>query len=155
MKLSKLKVILLVYALFWLSGCSVGHTMIKENLSPYPFDKTVDVIVDNAQAQKWSVPKVYDFQALLIEKGEEDPGKIKVVKLCKASIASKMLTPDDSKYVGAMMPCSIAVYEKQDGKTYVSSMNMSLMATMFGGEIGDILEQVAMEEKSILQFLHE
>lgn len=155
MKLSQLNVILLVSLLFWLSGCSMGHLMIKENLSPYPFEKTVEIIVSNAQTQEWSVPKVYDFQALLIEKGEADPGKIKVIKLCKASIASKMLTPDDSKYVGAMMPCSVAVYEKQDGKTYVSSMNMSLMATMFGGEVGDILDQVATEEEHILQFLHE
>jgi uncharacterized protein (DUF302 family) len=66
-----------------------------------------------------------------------------------------MLTPDESKYVGAMMPCSIAVYEYSDGTTYVSSMNMGLMGTMFGGEIGGILDRVAEEDAIILRFLHE
>jgi uncharacterized protein (DUF302 family) len=155
MKYLRIKTILLVFLLLLLNGCSMGSLMVKEKPSPYAFDKTVDVIVSNAQSQGWSVPKVYDFQALLIEKGEADPGKIKVIKLCKAGIAGRMLKPDDNKYMGAMMPCSVAVYEKQDGKTYVSSMNMSLMATMIGGDAGEILTQVASEEKAILQFLHE
>ncbi|MEN8170793.1 MAG: DUF302 domain-containing protein [Pseudomonadota bacterium] len=91
----------------------------------------------------------------MLKNNQPDPGRIKVLKLCHPSIASKMLTPDDSKYVGAMMPCSVAVYEKSDGSTYVSSMNMGLMATMFGGEIGDTLNQVADEDAIILRFLHE
>lgn len=90
MKYLRIKTILLVFLLLLLNGCSMGSLMVKEKPSPYAFDKTVDVIVSNAQSQGWSVPKVYDFQALLIEKGEADPGKIKVIKLCKAGIAGRM-----------------------------------------------------------------
>ena len=66
-----------------------------------------------------------------------------------------MLVHDDSKFVGAMMPCSIAVYEKSDGKVYVSSMNMELMSKMFSGVVGDTLEQVASQDAEILEFLEQ
>jgi|SaaInl4_200m_RNA_FD_contig_31_966888_length_415_multi_8_in_0_out_0_1 hypothetical protein len=53
------------------------------------------------------------------------------------------------------MPCSVSVYEKSDGMTYVYSMNMKIMSTLFGSSIGDVLGQVADDDKIILNFLHE
>jgi uncharacterized protein (DUF302 family) len=49
-----------------------------------------------------------------------------------------------------MMPCSIAVYEKSDGKVYVSSMNMGLMSS---GVVGDTLAKVAADDAKTLSFL--
>jgi uncharacterized protein (DUF302 family) len=33
-----------------------------------------------------------------------------------------------------MMPCSVAVYEKSDGKVYLSMMNIQLMGKMYKGQ---------------------
>jgi uncharacterized protein (DUF302 family) len=104
-------------------------------------------------AQGWQVPKVYDFQKSLGHHGQLDPGKIAVLKLCHPEIAARMLANDDNKYVSPMMPCSVAVYEKQDGNTYVSSMNMGLMSKVMGKEVGEVLKRVAKEDAAILQFL--
>ena len=53
-----------------------------------------------------------------------------------------------------MMPCTMAVWEGDDGKVYLSEMNMSLMAKMFGGNISKIMGgQVAKDEKKMLEGL--
>ena len=137
----------------FLSGCNVGEMMIHENQSPYDFDKTVEVITANAKAEGWMIPKIYDFQKSLLKYNQPDPGKVKALKICHPEFASKLLSQDDSKFVAAMMPCSIAVYEKSDGKVYVSSMNMGLMSKMFSGVVGDTLAKVARVESKILSFL--
>lgn len=142
---------LLFFSLF-LTGC--GSLMVEESRSPYNFDKTVDTIVENSKSAGWSVPKVYDFRKVLLSKGSEDVGNIKVIKLCNANLAETMLSSDDSKFLGAMMPCSISVFEKDDGHTYIASMNMGLMSHMFGGEVGDTLSMVSHSHEKILGFAH-
>ena len=140
----------------FLTGCNyIGSMMVHEKQSPYDFDKTVALVQDNAKAKGWIVPKVYDFQASMKKHKQPDPGKIKVVKLCQPEYAGKMLSQDDTKFVAAMMPCSIGIYEKSDGKVYVSSMNMRLMSKMFGGVVGDTLALVAADDTEILEFLNE
>jgi len=42
---------------------------------------------------------------------------------------------DDARLVSAMMPCTISVYEKDDGNIYVAHMNAGLMGKVFGGVI--------------------
>lgn len=136
-----------------LSGCNLGGLMVNEQQSPYDFDTTVATIESNIQAQGWLMPKVYDFQQSLLKHNQPDPGRVKIFKLCKPEYAGPLLLNDDSKFVAAMMPCSVSVYEKSDGKTYVSSMNMGLMAKMFGGDVGRTLAQVAHDDSLILGFL--
>jgi len=113
------------------------------------------MVQDNAKAKGWVVPKVYDFQTSMKKYKQPDPGRVKVVKLCQPVYAGKMLAHDDSKFVAAMMPCSIGIYEKSDGKVYVSSMNIGLMSKMFGGVVDDTLALVAADDAEILEFLNE
>ena len=124
----------------------MGQVMIHEEQSPYDFDKTVETILSNTKAQGWLVPKTYDFQKTLLKHKQPDPGRIQVLKLCKPEYASSLLQNDDTKFVGAMMPCSVAVYEKSDGKVYVASMNMGLMSKMFSGVVGETLGKVAADD---------
>lgn len=145
--------IALVLATVVLAGCSVSDMMIVEKKSPYDFEKTVATIQENAKARDWFVPKIYDFQKSLLKHNQPDPGKITVLKLCHPEIAGKMLANDDNKHISVMMPCTISVYEKQDGNTYVATMNMRLMSKVMGSEIGAILKRVAEEDAALLAFL--
>ncbi len=150
MKKSLLRALALCGALL-LSGC--GSLMVHESKSPYDFDRTMATIKANVEAEGWSVPKIYDIQKMLLDKGKSDVGRMKIVKLCNPDYAESLLSADDSKFVGVMMPCSVAVYEKEDGNTYVSAMNMRLMSHLFGGNIGDVLGEVAAADAKILSFL--
>ncbi len=126
--------------------------MVDEVMSPFGFEETVSLITEQARDQGWVVPKVHDFQHSLLKFKQDDPGKIKVVKVCKPEYASRLLTQDESKFVSVLMPCSVSVYEKSDGRTYVASMNMALMSRLFPGEIGNTLSAVAKEDRVMRSF---
>ncbi|MCF7992319.1 MAG: DUF302 domain-containing protein [Thiohalocapsa sp.] len=136
-----------------LAGCDMGSVMIEEERSPLGFDATVAKIIDNAEARGWEAPKVFDFQASLIAHQRPDPGRMSVIKLCSPNFASRMFASDDSKFVAVMAPCSIAVYEKSDGHTYVSRMNMSLMSKLMGNGVGPVLADIAADDEAILGFV--
>lgn len=135
-----------------LGGCSMGSLLIHEQRSPYDFDKTVATITSNAKARGWEAPKVFDFQAALVSHGEPDPGPLSVIKLCSPSLASRMFGDDASKFASVMAPCSMSVYEKADGHTYVATLNMGLMARLMGPEVGPVLKTIAGEDAAILAF---
>jgi hypothetical protein len=50
-----------------------------------------------------------------------------------------------------MLPCALGVYEGEDGKVFISGMNVGLMGKMFGGNIAKVMGNVSDEEKQILQ----
>lgn len=127
--------------------------MIHEMQSPLGYDQTIEMIIDNAKAREWGVPKIHDYQKALSKNGYQDIGRVKTVELCHPKYASELLSNDDNKYVAVMMPCAIAVYEKGSGETYVASMNMKLMSMIWGGEIGEAMDRVALEDEKILGFL--
>jgi len=78
--------------------------------------------------------------------------RVKLVKLCKADYAKSVLTTD--RHVSCMMPCSMAVWESDDGKVYLSEMNMGLMAKMFGGNVAKIMGgKVVHDEEQMLEGL--
>jgi uncharacterized protein (DUF302 family) len=135
-----------------LAGCSLGSMFIHEQRSPYDFDTTVATIIDNAKARGWVIPETFDFQKSLVAHHKPDPGPMKVIKLCSPDLASRMFAQDDSKYVSVMAPCSVSVYEKSDGQTYLATMDMALMAKLMGGDVGPVLEDIAAEDAAIIAF---
>ena len=135
-----------------LIGCSMGSMLIHEYPSPYDFDTTVATVVKNAEALGWEAPKIFNFQESLLTHGKPDPGHLSVIKLCSPEYASRMFASDGSKFVSVMAPCSISVYEKSDGKTYLAAMNMTLMARVIGGEVGPVLADIAADDAEIIRF---
>ncbi len=51
-----------------------------------------------------------------------------------------------------MMPCTISVYEKSDGKTYIGHMNAGLMGGMFGGDVAEVMGVVDGQQHDFLSF---
>ncbi len=93
-----------------------------------------------------------DMNVSLAEHGVTFKPRVKLIKLCKAEYAESVLTTD--RHVSCLMPCTMAVWEGDDGKTYLSEMNMGLMAKLFGGNINRIMGgKVAKEEARILDGL--
>jgi len=133
---------------------SFGSVMIQEKKSPFGFDQTVSTIKENVKANNWVIPKQYDFQKTLKKHGQGDVGRIAVFKLCQPEIAGKVLAEDGNKFISVMMPCSVSVYEKEDGNTYVASLNVGVMGKLMGNDISSVFARVADENKRILAFLN-
>lgn len=101
--------------------------------SNYDFDKTVEAITEAALINKWSMPHQYDLQQTMAKNGFEVK-PVKVFSVCKPDVAVRILGSDSDRQFSVLMPCRISVYQKADGKTYVSRMNAGLFARLLGGK---------------------
>lgn len=111
--------------------------MIVVKESRYDVEETVSKLTQAIEDAGWTVSQVSDMNAAMAKQDVAFVPKVQLVKLCKAGYAVKVL--QDSRHIGCLMPCSIAVYEGDDGKTYLSEMNIGLMAKMFGGTIKKVM----------------
>ena len=74
-------------------------------------------------------------------------------KIWQPDHAEAVLQDDAARFLSVMMPCSIAVYEKADGKTYISTMDAALMGRMFGGTAKKVMAgPVAKETATFIEF---
>ena len=144
----------IILALVIASGCSMKSMMVEERLSPYDVDTTIEKIQANAKAIGWVSPAVKNMNKSIRKHGGKDiGGPVRIVELCNAAHASKILSEDDGRYSALLMPCAIAVYTKSDGKTYVSNMQAERMGSMMGGVVAEVMQEVDADQKKMLEFL--
>lgn len=85
----------------------------------------------------WSSPGTRDMNLTMEKHGVTMDRPVKIVELCKAEYARDVLLTNPE--VSTLMPCAWGVYEGDDGKIYISGMNMGLMGKMFGGNIAKVM----------------
>ncbi|MGQ8337639.1 DUF302 domain-containing protein [Sunxiuqinia sp. A32] len=118
--------------------------------SKYDFDKTAEMIIESTKTNKWSMPHHYDLQATMAKHGFSVK-PVKVFSVCKPDVAVRVLGSDDDQHVSAMMPCRIAIFEKKDGKTYVSRLNAGLLSKILGGNIKAVMGDAGDDSEKILE----
>jgi len=128
--------------------------MLLERSSPLGFDETLVRIEANAKELGWKVPKKWkvNFRGNMKRATGKDIGPNRVLKMCEPNAAVELLLKDEYKMLTAMMPCTIAVYVKTDGKTYVSMMNLDLMGKMYGGDVEKMAVKLAPQMEQMLKF---
>jgi uncharacterized protein (DUF302 family) len=132
--------------------------MLIELESPYGIEESVAKIKEGAeklnaqQGTKWVSPGVKALHKSIKKHGGADVAPVMLVDLCEPTHATNILTEDDARIVSVMMPCTISVYEKTDGKTYIGHMNAGLMGGMFGGVVAEVMEEVDGQQHEILEF---
>ena len=133
-------------------GQSMGSQMLIEVESPLGFDETLVKLEENARGAGWKVRSTWkvNFQKNLLKVTGTDIGKNQVLKMCEPQAAAKMLVHDEYKRLTTMMPCTIAVYEKSNGKTYISIMNMEMLGIIYGGLIADIADELAPQMEAMV-----
>jgi uncharacterized protein (DUF302 family) len=126
--------------------------MLHENLSPYGVDETVNKIKENAISKGWVVPSVKPLHKSVLKHGGGELRPVMLVNICQANHAYNILREDGNKVISVFMPCTISVYQKSDGKTYVGTMNASLLGEMFGGTVAEVMSDVAVEQQNFIEF---
>lgn len=98
----------------------------------------------------WSNPAIRNMNLTMEKHGVTMERPVKIVELCNAEYAKEVLTTDPE--VSTLMPCAWGVYEGDDGKVYITGMNMGLMGKMFGGNIARVMGgSVSMDEARMLE----
>lgn len=126
--------------------------LFKVSESKYDMSKTAELITESVKEHNWSLPHQYDLQQILAGKGFE-VNPVKVYSLCKPNIASSVLGESTTQHLSAIMPCRISVYEKSNGKTYISRMNAVLIARLLGGKAGSAMIEAGQGSEDILKSL--
>lgn len=148
-----LRTLLLGLTLLALGGCSLKGMMVEERVSPYGLDETVERISANAKALGWVVAGVKKLDKSIKKHGGPEVLPVRLVELCNAKHAGRIMLEDDARYASVMMPCTITVYEKSDGKTYVTNMRAGRMGSMMGGTVSTVMEEVDADQQKMLEFL--
>lgn len=124
--------------------------MFIESESPYDFSTTVEKFTKEIENKSWKIANIYDLQKTL-----ENHGKVvlpvKVFSICHPNQSGKILEKDTERIISSMMPCRVSVYEKHDGKTYISRMNSNIIAKGFGGIIEEVMTSSATEVEEIIE----
>jgi uncharacterized protein (DUF302 family) len=127
--------------------------MLTERVSPLEINETVEKIKENALKEGWVIAGVSKMHESVKKHGGFDISEVYLINLCQAEHAYKILSQDDSKIVSVMMPCTISVYKKNDGKTYIGSMNAGLLGKAFGGVVAEVMgNTVAAQQQKFLEF---
>ena len=121
-----------------------------ESLSPMDFDTTLERLSKEIESRSWNISHIYDLQKTM-EKHGKIVNPVKVFSICHPKHSSKILEKDDERIVSTMMPCRISVYEKSDGRTYISRINAPIIATMLGGIIEQVMTDSANDVEEIIQ----
>ena len=122
--------------------------MIHEHVSPLGLEETVAKISENALAEGWVVAGVKPLHKSVKKHGGGDILPVMLIDLCEAHHAFEILSQDDERYVSVMMPCTISVYTKKDGKTYIAHMNAGLVGQLFGGKIAEVMGGPVSEQQN-------
>jgi uncharacterized protein (DUF302 family) len=112
---------------------------VNEVESPSTVDETVARLTKAAEAEGWKVLGVRKLHESIKQGTGLDVRPVHVVELCHPAHAGKILKEDAARPVSVFMPCSIAVYEKTDGKVYVASTNATLLGRVFGGVVAEVM----------------
>lgn len=128
---------------------SAQSIMMEEKPTKYSFEQSVDIFQETAIAKGWKIPTVHDMQKTMHNFGK-DVRSAKVFELCHPEHAYEILSRDNERIVMSMMPCRVAIYEKTDGKTYISWMNTGLMGNMMKGVVPKVMKAASSESEEII-----
>jgi len=126
-----------------------SNQMIIEKISPWDFEKTIQLLTDAAVKMNWNIPATHDLQQSLAKAGKSvDP--VKVLEICKPEYSGKMLEKNDERIVSVMMPCRISIYLKEDGKTYIALINGAALVAGMQETVRKVLTAAADEVNEIV-----
>lgn len=126
--------------------------IVVEHQSRFAFEKTVEMLIADAEKREWKVPAVHDLQQSLAKSGKAVK-PVKVIEICKPKYSGQMLELNDERIISVMMPCRISVYEKDDGLTYVSLINAGEMASGLPANIARVMIEASNETFEIAKIV--
>lgn len=123
--------------------------MFREDSYDKDFDTTVAKLEEAVLAKGWKIPAVHDLQATM-KKFDKEVRSVKVFEICHPEHSYKILNQSDERIVSNMMPCRIAVYEKEDGSVWISRMNSGFLAKPMTSIIRSTMSDAAKDVEEVI-----
>ena len=126
--------------------------LVIEKVSPWNFEKTVELLAAESEKRNWTIPAIHDLQQSLAKAGQE-VRPVKVLEICKPDYSGKMLEKNDERIVSVIMPCRISIYLKEDNKTYVAWIDGAGLTAGLPEKVRMVMRAAADEVKEIVNTL--
>jgi uncharacterized protein (DUF302 family) len=126
------------------------NELFLESESKYGFDETVKILTQTITNDGWKIYIVQDLKESM-KKADKDVLPVKVFELCNPKHSYKLLSKDGERIYSSLMPCRFSVYEKSDGKVYISRMNTIMLSKQIGGLVEEVMTDASNETESFLK----
>ena len=90
-------------------------------------DETIKSLTEELKDIGFGVLETLDFKKILSEKGLEFPNNYRLMEVCNPNLAKQVL--DANPDLGLLLPCTIAVYQK-DNENYISLARPTSLLSM-------------------------
>ena len=80
-------------------------------------DKVIEDLTENLKEISFGVLEVLDFKKIISDKGLDLANNYKLMEVCHPNLAKQVLEANPD--LGLLLPCTIAVYQKDD-ENYIS-----------------------------------
>ncbi len=133
---------------------TAGDFMFREVPSPFGVEETAARIQANIQSLEhkgWKLSGIRSPSKSVAATGRNVP-PVMLIEACSTDYSGPLLALDETRILSILMPCTITVYKKDDGKTYIGLMNAGLMGKMFGPVVGEIMGHVAEDQEVFVTF---
>ncbi|MBV0924326.1 DUF302 domain-containing protein [Halomicroarcula limicola] len=116
------------------------------------FDDTVAAVEDELAEEGFGVLCDIDVQATLKKKLDEEFRQYRILGACNPSLAHEAL--QEELELGALLPCNVIVYERDDGDVGVSAVDPQVMLSVADNDALDsIAEDVGERLTRVLEAL--
>ena len=140
--------IALVAILAWQFG---GSLMVQEYPSPYSLEETAARIQHNMQDAGWSLSGLRSPSVTIRKLGATVPDTL-LIEACNADYSKPLIKDRSTRILTILMPCTITVYEDDEGKVFIGLLNSGLMGKLFGSMVADVMGKVAADQKAFITF---
>lgn len=134
-------------SVFILSSCSMSKMMFLEDESKYDFEKTLEQVKISLEKNGWKVTEIADMKEHYAQYGYDIRQNV-TLEICRPKGAVDILNDDKYTRMVPFMPMRVAVYQKSDGKIYISRLKLKTMSKMTSGVVTDVMKEgaVALEK---------
>jgi uncharacterized protein (DUF302 family) len=118
----------------------------------YSFDEALIKIADELKKEGFGILSEIDVKETLKKKLDVDFRKYKILGACNPPFAHKALQIEEN--LGVLLPCNIAVQEKENGEVQISFINpMESMQVVQNEKLVEIASEVSNKLKKVLESL--
>lgn len=128
-----------------IASVATSHAMVVEDVSRADFATTLKLLKDQLANDGWNLVAEIDLGQRMAKRGMQVPGGLVILELTSGKHALTLLKNDDTRYVSALMPCSVSVYGKTDGSVTVARMNAGMMASMLEPRVAEVMHKSALQ----------
>jgi uncharacterized protein (DUF302 family) len=116
-------------------------SVVVEDISQKDFAETLRVVKEQLSEDGWNLINEINLGKRLEKKGVPIPGGLVILQLTSGKFARPLLKDDATRYISALMPCSISVYGMSDGRVVISRMNFGMLASMLEPKVANTMQQ--------------